>query len=121
MRLLQIFRVKDFNDVAFDSGDIFFSVTGENIDIDRMEFNGDVVSIIGNGRANTDHELDLNFYSVVGRNNINIPLISDLYRRGSQKFMWINVGGTIQNPKVTNEILPELNGPLKQLFQLETP
>jgi hypothetical protein len=117
MRLLNLFRVKRVDDVAFDSGDIFFNVNGENIDISRMEFNGDAISIIGNGRTNFDHDLDLNFYSVMGRNRINIPLISDLYRRSSQKFLWINVGGTAQNPKVSTEILPELNGSLRQLFQ----
>ena len=121
VRLLKLFQVRRLNDVAFDSGDIFFDVSGENIDINRMEFNGDAISIIGNGQMNFDHELDLNFYSVVGRNNVNIPLISDLYRRSSQKFMWINVGGTAQDPKITKEILPGLNGPLKQLFQQETP
>ena len=116
-RLLKLFQVKRLNNVAFDRGDVFFDVSGENIDISRMEFNGDAISIIGNGQMNFDHELDLNFYSVVGRNQVNIPLISDIVRRSSQKFMWINVGGTAQNPKITNEILPELNGPLKQLFQ----
>lgn len=117
MRLLKLLQVRRLNDVAFDSGDIFFVVNGENIDINRMEFNGDAISIIGNGRMNMDHDLDLNFYSVMGRNKINIPLISDLYRRSSQKFMWINVGGTCQNPKISKEILPELNDSLRQLFQ----
>lgn len=120
VRLLKLFQVRSVDDdSAFDSGDIFFNVNGENIDINRMEFNGDAISIIGNGRTNFDHDLDLNFYSVVGRNRINIPLISDLYRRSSQKFMWINVGGTAQNPKVSKEILPELNGSMRQLFQQE--
>ena len=117
MRLLKLLQVRKLNDVAFDSGDIFFDVNGENIDINRMEFNGDAISIIGNGRVTLDHELDLNFYSVVGRNRINIPLISDLYRRSSQKFLWINVGGTSQDPEITQKILPELNDSLRQLFQ----
>ena len=117
MRILKLLNGGRVNDVAFDSGDIFFDVNGENIDINRMEFNGDVISIIGNGRMNLDHDIDLNFYSVAGRNKINIPLISDLYRRSSQKFLWINVGGNLQNPKISKEILPELNESLRQLFQ----
>ena len=118
-RLLKLFQVRRINDVAFDSGDLFFAVNGENIDINRMEFNGDAISIIGNGQMSMEHDLDLNFYSVVGRHQINIPVISDLYRRSSQKFMWINVGGTCQEPKITREVLPELNESLRQLFQLE--
>ncbi|QEG23625.1 hypothetical protein [Mariniblastus fucicola] len=122
MRLLKLFMpVRRINDVAFDSGDIFFEVNGENIDVKRMEFNGDTISIIGNGQMNMNHDLDLNFYSVMGRNRINIPLISDLYRRSSQKFMWINVGGTAEDPKISKEILPELNDSLRQLFQYDVP
>ncbi len=117
MRLLKMLQVKRVNDVAFDSGDIFFSVNGEDVDINRMEFNGDAISLIGNGRLNMNQDLDLDFYSVVGRNRINIPLISELYRRSSQKFMWINVGGTFTNPQIKREIMPELNDSIRQLFQ----
>jgi hypothetical protein len=117
MRLLKILQVKRVDDVAFDSGDIFFAVNGEDVDINRMEFNGDAISLIGNGRLNMDQDLDLNFYSVMGRNRINIPLISELYRRSSQKFMWINIGGTCGNPQITHEIMPELNDSIRQLFQ----
>jgi hypothetical protein len=117
MRLLKMLHVKRVDDTAFDSGDIFFAVNGEDVDINRMEFNGDAISLIGNGRLNMDQDLDLDFYSVVGRNRINIPLISELYRRSSQKFMWINVGGTFTNPQMTFEIMPELNDSIRQLFQ----
>ena len=116
-RVLKLIQVKRVDDVAFDSGDIFFSVNGEDIDISRMEFNGDAISLIGNGRLNLDQDLDLNFYSVVGRNRINIPLISDLYRRSSQKLMWIKVDGNVQDPNISHEILPELNDSIRQLFQ----
>ncbi len=117
MRVLKVLQVKRVDDVAFDRGDIFFSVNGENIDVNGMEFNGDAISLIGNGRLNMDQDLDLNFYSVMGRNRINIPLISDLYRRSSQRFMWIKVGGDFKNPQISREILPELNDSLRQLFQ----
>lgn len=114
VRLLNLMRV---DDTAFDSGDISFGVNGENIDINRMEFNGDTISLIGNGRVNMNHDMDLNFYSVVGRNRLNIPLLSELYRRGSQKFMWIKVDGTFEEPRLSREMLPELNDSIRQLFQ----
>ncbi len=103
--------------LRLDSGDIVFAVNGEEIDLNRMEFNGDAISLIGNGRVNLNHDLDLNFYSVVGRNRVNIPLISDLYRRGSQKFMWIKVDGNLSEPRLSREMLPELNDSIRQLFQ----
>ncbi len=115
VRLLKVLQVKRVNGTAFDSGDIDFTVNGEIIDLNRMELNGDAFSLIGNGQMTTSHDLDLNFYSVVGRNRLNIPLLSELYHRGSQKFMWLKVRGTCQDPKMTTEVLPELNDSIRQL------
>ena len=82
-----------------------------------MEFLGDAISLIGNGKMNLDRDIDLNFYSVMGRNKINIPLISELYRASSQKVLWINVDGTLDNPRTHRHVLPQLNESLQQLFQ----
>ena len=60
-----------------------FVIQGETIDFKKMEFLGDAISLIGNGKMNIDWDIDLNFYSILGRNRINIPLISELYRAGS--------------------------------------
>ena len=117
LKLLNLVNIRRVNDVAFDKGDVSFVVNGENIDINRMEFNGDAVSLIGNGRITMDHDLDLNFYSVMGRNRLRIPLLHELYHLSSQKFFWISVGGTSQNPTIERKILPELNESMKQLFQ----
>jgi hypothetical protein len=115
-RLLKLFSIRRVDDVAFDSGIATFAVNGENIDINRMEFNGDAISLIGNGRMTMDHDLDLNFYSVMGRNKFRIPLFHELYHLGSQKFLWIKIGGTCQNPTMNREVLPELNESVRQLF-----
>ncbi len=114
--LFKVLRVKRADRSAFDSGDIDFTINGETIDLNRMEFNGDAISLIGNGQTNTSHDLNLNFYSVVGRNRLKIPLLSELYHRGSQKFLWIKVRGNAKDPQMTTEVLPELNDSIRQLY-----
>ena len=117
LALSKILNNRQFSRTAFDSSNIDFTVHGENIDFNRMEFLGDAISLIGNGRMNLDWDIDLNFYSVMGRNKINIPLISELYRASSQKVLWINVDGTLDNPRTHRHVLPQLNESLQQLFQ----
>jgi hypothetical protein len=118
--LLKLLKVRQLTRTAFDSSDIDFTVRGDEIHFDRMEFIGDAISLIGNGKMNLNQDIDLNFYSVMGRNKINIPLLSELYRAGSQKILWINVLGTLENPRTERHMLPQLaklNDSLKQLFQ----
>lgn len=117
LSLLKILNVRQLTRTAFDSSNIDFSINGEDLIFHRMEFIGDAISLIGNGRMNLDQDIDLNFYSVMGRGRINIPLISELYRASSQKVLWINVVGTLENPQTHRNVLPQLNDSLKRLLQ----
>jgi hypothetical protein len=114
--LLKILNVRQLTRTAFDSGDIEFQIMGERIIFDRMEFTGDAISLIGNGEMNLDWDIDLDFYSVMGRNKIEIPLISKLYRAGSQRTLAIKIDGKLDNPRTHRQVLPELNDNLNRLF-----
>ncbi len=117
LSLLKILNIRQLTRTAFDSGIIMFDVEGENIDLSYMEFLGDAISLIGNGRMNLDFEIDLNFYSVMGRNRFNVPVLSELYHASSQKILWINVDGTLGNPQTHRHVLPQLNDSIRQLFE----
>ena len=117
LALLKNLRLGRSDRSAFDSSNVNFTISGETIDMNRIELLGDAISLIGNGHLNMDRKLDLNFYSIVGRNRFNIPVISDLVHAGSQQAMWIKVNGTLDDPKMTRNVLPQLNDSLRQLFQ----
>ena len=120
LSLLKLLNVRQLTRTAFDSGDIDFKVLGERIVFERMEFIGDAISLLGDGEMNLDWDIDLNFYSVIGRNRFNIPLISQLYRAGSQRTLAIKVDGKLDDPKTHSEVLPELNENIRRLFNSET-
>ncbi len=117
LALLKMLNVGRTDRTAFDSSNINFLINGTDIDFERIELVGDAISLIGNGRMNLDQDLDLNFYSIMGRNRIRVPLLNELYHAGSQQIMWISVDGTLDNPKMSREVLPQLNDSIRQLFQ----
>lgn len=121
LSLLKILKVRQVTRTAFDTSNVDFKVVGEDINFERIELLGDAISLIGNGRMNLDRDINLNFYSVMGRNRINIPVISDLYRASSQRILWINVDGTLDNPQTHRNVLPQINDSLRQLFQPASP
>ncbi len=117
LALLKVLRIRGPDRTAFDSGDVEFEIQGDQIDFNRIELNGDSVSLIGLGNMNLDLEIDLDFYTVVGRNRLFIPILTQLYRAGSQQVLWVKVDGTLENPQTSREVLPGLNDGLKQLLQ----
>jgi hypothetical protein len=116
LAVLKSMHVGTKNQTAFDESNVDFRISGEEIDFTRIEMLGSPVSLLGNGKANFDREIDLNFYSIMGKNRFEIPILSDLYKASSQQVLWINVDGTMDNPQTHRNVLPQINDSLKQLF-----
>jgi hypothetical protein len=117
LQLLKTLQVKTPDKTAFDQGLIDFGIKGSDIECHRIELNGDAISLIGNGRANLSQELDLNFYTVLGRNNFYLPVLSDLVHAGSQQLLWISVKGTMEKPQLTRETFRALNEAVRLLLE----
>lgn len=114
--LLKVARITHVDTNAFDEGNVDFTMRGSDIELNRIELIGDAVSLLGNGKMNLKHEVDLDFYTVIGRNRLNIPLLTQLYKAGSQQILWIRVAGSIYDPQTSREVLPGLSDTLKQIF-----
>ena len=117
LSLLKILRIGETDRTAFDSSNVDFKIAGEDIELNRIEMLGEPISLLGNGKIDFNRNIDLNFYSVMGRNRINIPLLTEMYRASSQQVLWINVDGTLDKPQTHRHVLPQINDSLKQLFQ----
>jgi hypothetical protein len=117
LQLLKSLQVKTPDKTAFDEGSIDFSIQGSDIECHRIELNGDALSLIGNGRATLNQDLDLNFYTVLGRNNLYLPVLSDLVHAGSQQLLWISVKGTADKPQLKRETFRALNEAVRLLLE----
>lgn len=117
LQLLKTLQVKTPDKTAFDEGSIDFKIQGPDIECRRIELKGDAITLIGNGRANLAQELDLNFYTVLGRNNYYVPLVSDLIHAGSQQLLWISVKGTVDNPQLKQETFRALNEAVRLMLE----
>ena len=94
-----------------------FRVRGESIYFDTIDFKGDAISLHGrNSWMNLDRELNLRFYTRVGRSQIQLPLITSLLDEASRNILEIEVGGTLDEPNVRAKGFPEIDETLQQLF-----
>ncbi len=65
--LLKILSLRVPDTHAFSTSDLDFHLAGEHIYFDRINFSGDAISLRGTGEMGTDKQLQLMFYTVVGR------------------------------------------------------
>ncbi len=117
LSLLNIMRLQRPDAGAFTTSNMEFHIVGPDIYFDRIDFNGDTFSLRGNGEMNLDRRINLNFYTIVGRNEFLVPLISPILGLASRQILQIHVDGTLDNPNPpVREVLPALNETLRQLF-----
>ena len=113
--LLKILTIKPPDATAFTSSDMEFRVEGPYLLFDRITFNGDAISLEGKGQMSFEQQVDLTFHTMVGRNQIRLPVVHNLLGEASQQIMEIRVTGAADNPQVQNSVLPGVNQTIQQL------
>lgn len=113
--LLKILTVKPPDTTAFTESDMEFVIRGNHVYFERINFNGDAISLRGNGEMKFDREINLNFRAEVGKREINIPVLRELMRGASQQFMQVQVTGSIDAPDTKSVPFPGVNQAFRDL------
>jgi len=113
--LLKLLSIRPPDQNAFSTSDIDFRIQGEHIYFDRIDFKGDAISLLGKGEMDFQKNIRLTFHAIVGRGELDLPLLKELFRGASQQIMLIHVGGTLHDPETRKEAFPGVNQALQQL------
>ncbi len=104
------------DNAAFTASDVSFRIRDGYVYFDRFDLRGDTVTLKGIGEMSLNQELDLDFYTIVGREQLWSPLVRPFLGEASRQFLQIHVAGTLANPRARQEVLPGLNETLQRLF-----
>jgi hypothetical protein len=113
--MLKMLSIRPPDPNAFSNSDIDFRIEGEHVYFDRINFTGDAISLIGQGEMDFQQAIRLTFHSVVGRGDVNVPILKELFTGASKQIMLIHVDGTLQNPETRKDVFPGVNQALQQL------
>ena len=113
--LLKLLSVRAPDQNAFSSSDIEFRIGGEHLYFDRIDFSGDAISLRGKGEMDFQQAIRMTFYTVVGRGDLNLPVLKEVFKGASQQILQIHVDGTLRNPEVKKDPFPGVNQALQQL------
>jgi len=115
VRLLKILSIREPNRTAFSKSDVDFVVRGGHIYFPRINFNGDAVSLLGQGEMDFQKNVHLTFHAVVGRDEVHVPILREVMGGASQQVMQIQVDGPLTGPEVRKIAFPGVNQALQQL------
>lgn len=108
-RMLKVLRNRVPDKTAFNGVDAQFTLDGSTIHFKELNLLGDALSLYGAGDATLDRQLNLKFYSTVGRNDLHVPLLKSMIGQASANLLLIKVTGPVENAQVVKEPLPAVN------------
>ena len=118
VRLLRELRIKesDPNAGMFSSMDVDFRLSGMDMFLNSVIFEGGVISLHGNGKIRLDNrQVDLTMRTLLGNRRTQIPILTDLIGGVGAQLVQLKVTGPLSDPAVTRVALPEIQGALQQI------
>lgn len=113
--LLKFLNLKLPDKNAFTKSDIAFHIDGEHVILKNIEFSGDAISLVGDGEANLNTDINLKLQPIVGRSDLQLPAWKRLMSGASEQIMQIHVTGTLADPHPKREALPGINQALQTI------
>ena len=112
--VLQVLSIQRPDRNAFTESNMEFKIEGDDLEFTHLDLNGGVISLKGKGRVTGRRDLDLKFYTQIGRGELQIfrPLVGDVNRQ----FMLIEVTGPLEHPISRKTAFPKLNENLQKIF-----
>ena len=101
---------------ALALSDIDFSVQGDRVYFDRIDLKGDRLTLKGHGEMTLERIVDLQFYTLVGREDFWVPVVSPVIAEASRQMLEIHVKGPLENPAIERKAVPAINDALRQMF-----
>jgi hypothetical protein len=114
--LLKVLSIREPDKTAFNTADLDYRIQGDHIYLDRLDFHGDAITLKGSGEMDWTRHLNLQFYSMVGRDELQLPVLRPLLGEASRNLMMITVNGTLDKPDLRREAFPGLNETLQRVF-----
>ena len=116
LSLFRTLRSGSVDRTAFDESDVQFRIQGDHVTFDKLDLLGDGIALKGVGEMSGRQEVNLDFYTIIGKRNAYLNSIRPVLGIASNRFLQIHVEGPINDPTMTREVLPGLNDTLRQLF-----
>lgn len=115
VNMLKLLSIRQVDRTAFTTSNIDYQVRRDRIDLQRVDLSGDAISLQGSGEIDMGGRLQAQFYTRVGRQDWELPILSPIVGAASRQFLLIQIDGTLNDPQVTQIPFPKINDALQAM------
>ena len=115
---VQIFQALNTNNnrTAFDRADLQYQIDNSRFNFGAIDLVGNAISLRGRGYVNFDGAMQFDFYSMLARNQMRIPVLHEIAGMFSRDLVAVKVGGHIGAPETRIIPVPKFDEALKQFL-----
>jgi hypothetical protein len=96
--------------------DVDFSIQGDRVYFDRIDLKGEAMTLKGSGEMTLNRIVDLQFYTLMGRDDFWVPVVSPVLAEASKQMLEIRVKGPLESPVIDRKVVPAINDAVRQMF-----
>ena len=118
VRLLRELRIRNIDPEAgmFSSMEVGFRISGMQMFFDSVIFEGDAMSMFGDGMMQLDsRQVDLTMKTRLGNRRTQIPIISDIIGGVGDQLVQLRITGPLSDPTVNRMMVPEVQNVIHQI------
>lgn len=114
--MLSLLTIKRPDRTAFTTSNMDFRIEGDDLEFTQIDFEGDAISLKGKGWMNSRQDVDLKFYTQLGRDEMQLPFFRPVLGEINRQILLIEVTGPLDHPHVRKTAFPRFNEQLSQMF-----
>lgn len=116
VQIFQALRLDAVDRTAFDRADVSYQIDNSRFNFDAVHLTGSAIDLVGRGYVRFDGGMQFDFYSMLARNRVRIPVISEIANFVSRGWVGVKVTGHVGAPETRMVPVPEIDDALKQLM-----
>src|SRR5260221_5443874 len=93
-----------------------YRIQGDRVYFNRLDLIGNAITLKGTGEMGLDRQINWNCYTMVGREEMRVPLLTPVLAEASRQLFEVQVRGTLDEPKIDQRAVPVISEALSQMF-----
>jgi hypothetical protein len=116
VKIFQALRLDAVDRTAFERADVLYHIDNSRFSFDTIDLVGNAISLRGRGYVRFDGAMQFDFYSMLAKNQVRIPVIHEIAGMLSRGWVGVKVWGHVGAPQTRIIPVPEVDAALKQFL-----
>ena len=116
VQMFRALRLDSPDRAAFERADLVFNIENSRFNFEGIDLVGNAISLKGRGHVRFDGAMQLDFYSMLARNQVRFPIVHEIAKKLSRGWVGVKVTGTIGAPQTSIIPVPEFDDAVKQFL-----